>query len=44
MTRILAREGRTGDIYRANGYAHGVGVAVDGDAVYVVYRTCNLGY
>jgi hypothetical protein len=31
-------------IGRTNSHKHGIGVAVDGDVVYVVYRTCNLGY
>ena len=29
---------------RPNDHRHGLGVAVDGDVVYAVYRTCNLGY
>lgn len=41
VTRLLAEEGALG---RPNDHRHGLGVAVDGDVVYVVYRTCNLGY
>lgn len=34
-----------GDVFsRSNEHKHGIGVAVDGTIVYVVYRTCNLGY
>jgi hypothetical protein len=34
-----------GDVFsRSNEHKHGIGVAVDGRVVYVVYRTCNLGY
>ncbi|MFB6192285.1 MAG: hypothetical protein ABEI11_03070 [Haloarculaceae archaeon] len=29
---------------RPNTYTHGIGIAVRGDVVYAVYRTCNLGY
>jgi hypothetical protein len=29
---------------RSNDRKHGIGVAIDGDVVYVVYRTCSLGY
>jgi hypothetical protein len=42
VTRLLADEG--GVLGRPNDHRHGLGVAVDGDVVYVVYRTCNLGY
>lgn len=31
-------------ILRSNEFSHGMGVAVDGEQIYVVYRTCNLGY
>jgi hypothetical protein len=31
-------------VTQSNEQKHGLGVAVDGDVVYVVYRTCNLGY
>lgn len=40
---LFAREGL--DVYRVpNDHRHGLGVAVDGNVVYVVYRYCNLGY
>lgn len=29
---------------RPSDHQHGLGVVVDGDVVYAVYRTCNLGY
>jgi hypothetical protein len=31
-------------VTQSNEQKHGLGVAVDGDVVYAVYRTCNLGY
>jgi hypothetical protein len=41
---LLASDGG-GDVFsRSNEHKHGIGVAVDGRVVYVVYRTCNLGY
>jgi len=33
-----------GVLTRPNDHRHGLGVAIDGDVVYAVYRTCNLGY
>jgi hypothetical protein len=44
MTELLATGAEVDLVGRTNTYKHGIGVAVDGDAVYVVYRTCNLGY
>ncbi|WP_318570826.1 hypothetical protein [Salinigranum marinum] len=41
---LLASDPRSDVLSRANDQKHGIGVAVDGDVVYVVYRTCNLGY
>jgi hypothetical protein len=41
---LLASAGPVDLLGRTNTYKHGIGVAIDGDAVYVVYRTCNLGY
>ncbi|PSP83242.1 hypothetical protein BRC83_07690 [Halobacteriales archaeon QS_1_68_17] len=29
---------------RSNAFSHGLGVTVDGEEVYVVYRSCQLGY
>lgn len=43
VTRLL--ESHEVDVLgRPNDHRHGLGVAVDGDVVYAVYRTCNLGY
>jgi hypothetical protein len=41
---LFEHDAGTDVLSRSNGQKHGIGVAVDGDVVYVVYRTCNLGY
>jgi hypothetical protein len=43
LTGLLA-SAEVGVLHRPNDHRHGVGVAVDGDVVYAVYRACNLGY
>lgn len=43
VTRLLASD-EVNVLDRPNDHRHGLGVAVDGDVVYAVYRTCNLGY
>lgn len=44
VARLLAEHGERTAFNRAGDYQQGVGVAVRDDAVYVVFRTCNLGY
>jgi hypothetical protein len=44
VTDLLASVDGPDVISQSNEQKHGLGVAVDGDVVYVVYRTCNLGY
>lgn len=41
---LLASTDGPNVITQSNEQKHGLGVAVDGGVVYVVYRTCNLGY
>lgn len=43
VIRLLASD-EVDVLTRPNDHRHGLGVAVDGDVVYAVYRTCNLGY
>lgn len=43
LTELLAGA-EVGVLTRPNDHRHGIGVAVDGDVVYAVYRACNLGY
>lgn len=44
VTDLLATAFDVDVLGRTNEHKHGVGVVVRGDAVFVVYRTCNLGY
>jgi hypothetical protein len=41
---LYANDAGTDVLGRSNAQQHGIGVAVEGNVVYVVYRLCNLGY
>lgn len=44
VVSLLASDDGGSAFGRSNEHKHGIGVVVDGNVVYVVYRTCNLGY
>jgi hypothetical protein len=44
VVELLASDASTDVFSRSNDQKHGLGVVVSGDVVYVVYRTCALGY
>lgn len=41
---LYASDAETDVLGRSNAQQHGIGVAVEGSVVYVVYRLCSLGY
>ena len=44
VVELFERHDGVDVLRRTNSHKHGIGVAIRGDVVYVVYRTCDLGY